>query len=195
MTVIGLTGPTGSGKSTATAVALQKGFKVIDCDKEARAATEKGSSGLKALVNAFGDRILLSDGGLDRKKLAEIAFQSPQNTEILNKQLLPFVLEIIREKIECFKADGADKILLDAPTLYESGADKLCDTVIAVLSNEDLRRKRIIARDGLTENEADIRLAASKPDSFYTSKTKHVVYNNDSADEFESKVSALFDKI
>ena len=166
MKIIGLTGPTGSGKSTIATLAKSKGFGVIDCDKEARLATEKGSKGLDALVKVFGNDILLLDGSLDRKKLAEKAFRTKETTEILNKTLLPIILEIIKQRITEFEHLGYDKILLDAPTLYESGADVLCDEVIAVLCDEKVRKKRIIIRDSLTEEQANVRLSASKPDSF-----------------------------
>ena len=78
--LVGLTGPTGSGKSTAAAVAEKMGIKVIDCDKLARKAVESGSEGLKALVRAFGSDILASDGSLDRKSMAKKAFSSLENT-------------------------------------------------------------------------------------------------------------------
>ena len=84
--VIGLTGPTGSGKSTASITAEKLGFKVIDCDKLARVAVEKGSEGLVALAAAFGDDILNDDGTLNRKKLAEKAFSTKENTELLKRK-------------------------------------------------------------------------------------------------------------
>ncbi len=195
MTVIGLTGPTGSGKSTVAQIFCENGFEVIDCDKEARNATEKGSAGLKALTQVFGNEILLADGTLDRKKLAEIAFKTPEKTEILNKTLLPFILEIIKQRISSFNENGVDKVLLDAPTLYESGADVLCDGVIAVLCDEKTRKERIIVRDNLTEKQADVRLNASKPDNFYTSKTKHIIYNNQGVEEFKKAISTLLEDI
>ena len=68
--VIGLTGPTGAGKSSVTSVAENIGFKVVDCDRFARIAVEKGSDGLNAVVNAFGSEVLNTDGTLNRKALA-----------------------------------------------------------------------------------------------------------------------------
>ena len=93
--IIGLTGPTGAGKSTAAAAAEGFGLQIIDCDKLARAATEKGTDGLKALVAAFGDEILSPDGSLDRRALAAAAFASPQKTELLNKTILPHIVKLV----------------------------------------------------------------------------------------------------
>ncbi len=187
MKIIGLTGPTGSGKSTVAAVAEKLGFAVIDCDKLSRLATEKGSDGLAALVSVFGEEILFADGNLNRKKLAEIAFSDKNETDKLNKTLLPYILDIIKLRIGLLSKGGAEKILLDAPTLYESGADVLCDSVIAVLSDSTLRRERILCRDSLTECDADTRLAASKSDSFYLERTNNVLYNNSDKESFVNK--------
>ena len=85
--IIGLTGPTGSGKTTVSKAAKDLGFKVIDCDKLARKAVEKGEEGLKAVVNAFGEDILLANGELNRKELAKKAFSTEEKTELLNKTL------------------------------------------------------------------------------------------------------------
>ncbi|MBO5909091.1 MAG: dephospho-CoA kinase [Clostridia bacterium] len=195
MKIIGLTGPTGSGKSTVAALAVRVGFAVIDCDIEARRTVEKGSDGLKAVCNAFGDDILLSDGTLNRRLLAKKAFSTSANTEKLNSTLLPFVVERINKRIAELQSEGAKTIILDAPTLYESGADRLCDGVVAVLCEDKLRRKRIIERDGLTEKEADIRLAASKPDCFYEEKTEHIIYNDGDIEKVSKEAEAIFLKL
>jgi len=133
--IIGLTGPTGAGKSCVSAVAEELGFKIIDCDKLARIAVEKGTAGLSALVKAFGEEILQPDGSLDRKALAKEAFKSPENTELLNKTLLPHIVLLMKESA------NTEKVLLDAPTLYESGIENMCTGVIAVLADEETRLK------------------------------------------------------
>ena len=170
--LIGLTGPTGAGKSTASKVAVGLGFQVIDCDKLAREAVIKGSKGLLALVSVFGEDITLSDGSLNRKKLAEKAFASKEKTELLNKTLLPYIVSLVWEKIT------EEKVLLDAPTLFESGLNLECGYTIAVLAKEELRLKRKIERDSITKEQALLRIRAGKPDSFYTENADYVVYNN-----------------
>lgn len=187
--VIGLTGPTGSGKTTVTKVANNLGFKIVDCDLLARKAVEKGEEGLKAVVDAFGEDILFAGGELNRKALAKKAFSSKEKTELLNKTLLPHIVKKVKEEIE------GEFVLLDAPTLFESGLNGICKYNIAVLSDEKLRKMRIINRDGLTEAEADLRIGAGKKDEFYLEKTENIIYNNGTEEEFLNAVSEIFKKL
>ncbi len=170
--IIGLTGPTGAGKSFASSAAAELGFKVIDCDRLARVAVEKGSAGLSAVCNVFGNDILNSDGTLNRKALAGKAFSSKENTELLNKTLLPFISELVKEQ-----AVG-ERVLLDAPTLFESGTDSICDATIAVLADSEIRLGRIMSRDNLTKEEAKLRMSAGKSDDFYKKHADYIIYSN-----------------
>lgn len=186
---VGLTGPSGAGKSMASAVAAEKGFFVIDCDKTARKAVEPGTPGLSALVSAFGNGILGADGFLNRKELAAAAFSSAEKTELLNKTLLPHIAALIAPEL-C-----REYVLLDAPTLYESGLDKKCDVTVAVLADVSERTERIIRRDGLTLNEARLRISAGKPDSFYLERADKILYNNGDFKSFLSDAEKLFEII
>lgn len=170
--IIGLTGPTGAGKSSVSAIAEQYGFKVINCDLSARRATEKNTDGLKALVKAFGKEILTLNGELNRKALARIAFSSKENTELLNKTILPFIVRVIIDEI------SDENALLDAPTLFESGISSICFKTIAVLAYREIRLKRIMSRDKLTIEEASLRINAGKHDEFYKANADYIIYNN-----------------
>ncbi len=183
--IIGLTGPTGAGKSQAAGLACDFGFKVIDCDLVARAAVEPDTAGLKALVKVFGKGILQENGGLDRKALAAVAFSSPENTELLNKTLLPHIVDMIRPQL-------CGNVLLDAPTLFESGLNSVCSKTVAILAERDIRISRIIERDGITINEAELRINAGKPDEFYLKNADYVLYNNGDAKAFLAEVSDLW---
>ena len=187
--IVGLTGPTGAGKSSVTQIAEKKGIKVIDCDLYARKATEKGSEGLSALVKAFGKEILNIDGELNRKALARIAFSSYDKTQLLNKTILPFIKELILAEID------TDKVLLDAPTLFESGMDKICSKTVAVLADKDKRLKRITERDGISAEDATIRINGGKNDEFFKDNADYVIYNNDNEETFLREISFLLDKI
>ena len=175
--IIGLTGPTGAGKSTACKAAEKLGFAVIDADRVAREVTEKGSALLPILKEAFGN-VLNPDGTLCRKKLAAKAFRTPQNTERLNAVMLPAITEKIAQKIKTLQSNGQRFILLDAPTLFESGADRLCTATMAVLAPKDVRLSRIMARDKLTKAAAELRMSAGKPDRFYLEHCDRIFNNH-----------------
>lgn len=188
-TVIGLTGPTGAGKSSAAKAAASLGIKVIDCDIVARRAVETGSDGLFAVVSAFGEGILLSDGTLDRKELARRAFKTREKTELLNRTLLPYIVKMVKEEA------GTGDVLLDAPTLFESGMDSVCSDTVAVLADNEIRRARIIERDGLTIEDAAVRMNAGKPDAYYLERAGHILYNNGDGADFLNTATALMKKL
>ena len=195
MKIIGLTGPSGSGKSTVAKVLQQQGVAVIDCDVVAREVVEKGSPLLDALCQVFGEDIISPDGSLDRKLLAKKAFCDKGSTDLLNSVMLPFISERITQMLDLYKSDGVECVVLDAPTLYQSGLDSICNTVLAVISPKETRKKRIIERDKLTDEQAETRLNASPQDSFYTQKAPHIVINNGDMDEFLHRVSGIFGEI
>ena len=188
-TTVAIVGETGAGKSTAAAAAEGFGLQIIDCDKLARAAAEKGTDGLKALVAAFGKEILLTDGSLDRRALASAAFASPTKTELLNETILPHIVKLVLAE-----ADGKN-VLLDAPTLFESGLDSVCTAVIAVSADTGIRRERIIKRDGLTADAADLRINAGKTDEYYKQRADYFLYNNSDEKAFSKRFSDILKKI
>ena len=95
------------------------------------------------------------------------------------------------EKIKVFENDGAKYLILDAPTLFESGEDKRCAAVIAVLADFNLRAMRILERDNLTTAQLESRLKATKPDNFYKSRTKYIIYNNGDVEFLKSEATNL----
>ncbi len=181
--LIGLTGQTGAGKSTVTACFREKGFAVIDCDEVTR-AVQKQPEVLAMLSANYGADILLPDGSLNRKMLAAIAFSEPKQTEKLNRLMFPPIREEISRRIEAETSAGKKYILLDAPTLFESGLDKICSRKISVLASKEVRMQRIIMRDSLSEEEARRRISAQQKDAYYTVRSDFVLHNNGTKDEF-----------
>lgn len=189
MIIVGLTGPTGAGKSSAAVLCEKLGVKHINCDIIARKATEKGQDGLNAVVTVFGDDILNTDGTLNRKALAEKAFKNAESTELLNKTLLPIIKKMVLTEIDC------DKVLLDAPTLFESGIDEICSKTVAVLADKEIRLNRILARDNITTEQALLRINAGKSDDFYKEKCDFVIYNNTDENTFDMDFLNLLKEI
>lgn len=181
--ILGLTGPTGAGKTTACQVFVELGFFHIDCDRTARAVTRPGSPLLPLLAEAFGPDVLRPDGTLDRAKTAQRAFADQESTETLNRLSFPFITKRVEEEIAA--ASGFCRyILLDAPTLFESGADRLCDKCVAVLCEERTRMQRILIRDRLTQEQAAARIRAGQGDDFYRARCDYIIQNSGSEADF-----------
>lgn len=185
--IIGLTGPTGAGKSSLCKTAERLGIRVIDCDAVARAESENKEM-LNELCLEFGQDIL-KDGALNRRLLAERAFASAERTDKMNGIMLPFICK----RIESMLAD--DDVILDAPTLFESGLNTRCDAVIGVLAHEKIRKERILKRDNLSDGQAKSRLGAAKSDEFFKSHCDFIIYNNESEAAFLSEAEALLKQI
>lgn len=192
MQIIGLTGPTGAGKSTVCKVLSEMGFYIADGDVIARECTEKGSPLLPKLSEAFGEDILV-DGELDRKKLARRAFSTEEGVLRLNKLMHP---EIERRMFEAIAAHPEAKgAVIDAAALIESGIYKRCDLLCVVLADVDIRLRRVMARDGISEEDARIRIGAQKDDDFYLRHADAVIYNNGDEKAVEAEIRKLMERI
>lgn len=189
--VLGLTGQTGAGKSTLSGIAEKAGFFVINCDEVAHSVIEKDEV-KTALTAVFTSDILNADGTVSRPQLAARAFANKESTQLLNETVLPF---IVREIACLTEKTQKDKILLDAPTLYESGADKMCNSVVAVIADSSVRKKRIIERDNLTSEAADKRINAGQKEEFYLSRADKAIKNNGNLEEFQKEFESIINNI
>lgn len=167
---VGLTGPTGAGKSYVCEIFRQKGFKIIDCDKIAHELTAKNAPILAELANEFGKDVV-KNGELDRKLLASRAFDTKEHTKKLNSILHPAIAEKCKEE-----AQGLT--VLDASQLFEANMQNDCYKVIGVLADEDVRIKRIIARDNITEQQAKLRMSAQFDNDYFIDNCDYIIYNN-----------------
>ena len=188
--VLGLTGPTGSGKSTIAKMFAQYGFHTVDTDKIARNIMEKGSPVLAKIKETFGDDVV-KDNVLDRKLLAKRAFVDENSTKKLNQITHPYIYEKALLEIEEYSHKGYDKFILDAPVLFESNGERFCNNTLVILSNLDTRVKRIISRDAITTEQAMDRINAQHSDDFYRAKADYVIENNGSLDEVKSQVESV----
>ncbi len=193
-TVIGLTGQTGAGKSTIADYAQEHSCRIVDADIIAREVLGKGSPCLKRLAEIFGYDIIDEEGCCRRKLLAERAFSSVENTEVLNRMTHARITELAGEYINRYKnEDGV--IIYDCPLLFESGGDSLCDIVVAVAAPDKIRLQRIIARDGITEHEAMLRIKAQKDEEFYRKRADYVIDGSMDKERVLSQFGELLRKI
>lgn len=198
MFLIGLTGPTGSGKGLFCAALARHGVPSIDADAVYHDLLVPPSPCLDALTDHFGREILREDGTLDRKALAAIVFgeRDPalraEKITHLNRITHGFVLDRADEILHGMEKNGIRAAIFDAPALYESGADRRCDLNVTVLAERETRIKRIIARDGLSEKDAEARVSAQHPDSFYTERADAVLRNDASPDDLFREADRLY---
>lgn len=176
--IIGLTGPTGAGKSTVCAYLKEKGAVIVDCDRLAREAVEIPEC-LLNLAEAFGEDVV-QEGKLQRRELAKRAFQSDEKTALLNSITHPVIIALAEK--ELLKAKQLGKIaVIDAPVLFEAGMEKICDCTVAVWAPFEERIRRIMKRDGLSEEEAKLRMARQHDKQYYKEKAD-VLLNGTAAD-------------
>lgn len=160
---IGLTGGIASGKSFVSTYLSEKGLPIIDADKIARQVVEPGTPALEQIVNQFGEKILQTDGHLDRKALGSIVFASEEKRNQLNRIVHPAVREKMLHDAAAYKEEGYDTIIFDIPLLVESHLFHLVDQVWVVYVDEQTQLTRLMERDGSTREEALQRIRAQIP--------------------------------
>ncbi|MCM1507638.1 MAG: dephospho-CoA kinase [Ruminococcus flavefaciens] len=195
VTVVGLTGQTGAGKSTISKVFHANGFEVINADIVARQVVEKGKPCLAEIEEIFGSEVIDSSGNLDRRKLGGIVFTDRTKLETLNTITYPYITQEILRQINAFSDSGKNFILLDAPTLFESRADDFCEIIISVLADSEIRKQRIIRRDGLTPEQAQNRINSQFNDEFFETRSDYIIHNNGSLETVSEMAQEIADKI
>ncbi|MDE5861188.1 MAG: dephospho-CoA kinase, partial [Ruminococcus sp.] len=143
----------------------------------------------------FGEEIIDDNGNLYRKKLAEIVFSDKKSLEKLDNITYPYIIKEISDNIDSLVSQDNKFILLDAPTLFESNADKFCDVIVSVLAQPEIRKKRIIARDNLTPEQAQNRMNSQHNDEFFIENSDYIINNNGSPDELGRKIIEIAGKI
>lgn len=171
--IIGLTGQSGAGKSTVSCLFERDGFYIINADKVSRNVTSTPEV-LSLLKENFGDNIILETGGLNRRALASIVFTNKEKLQLLNSLLFPIITKEIEKMI-----DETDKefVLLDAPQLFESGADKICDKIISVIAPRDMLIERAVERDDISYEEAENRLKSQYSQKFFIDNSNYIIEN------------------
>lgn len=195
MKIIGITGPSGAGKSMLSPAFEKRNIPVIDADALYHSLLLPPSECLDAIRSAFGDGVISPDGTLDRAALGAIVFSSKEKLALLNETVLSRVIARIRELIASYGDQGAIAVAVDAPTLIESGFDLECDFVISVLAPKSDRIERIMARDSISREKAELRINAQKGDEFYISASDAVLHNDSSREQLLLEADGVIQKI
>ena len=182
--VIGITGGTGCGKSTLLSVIQDLGGFVIDCDRVYHVLLESDTQMLAAIGKRFPG--VVENGVLNRKKLGAIVFSDEAALLNLNaithKAVKDYIVPVL---------SSARLFAIDAIGLFEGGLAELCDTTVAVTAPEDARIARLMARDGITEEYARLRIQAQKSNEEFSSLCEHTLCNDGTAEDFQSKCLAF----
>ncbi|TMB71547.1 MAG: dephospho-CoA kinase [Chloroflexi bacterium] len=191
MRVLGLTGGIGSGKSMVAQIFARLGAVVIDADQLAREVVEPGQPALQEIATAFGRDVLLSDGRLDRSKLAGIIFADPAERARLDAITHPRIRARMDEEIKA-RRSGPGVLIVDIPLLYENDRTHSVERVIVVWVDPQTQLRRIRRRDGLSAEAARQRIAAQMPLDAKRARADHVIDNSGSREDTRRQVEAIY---
>ena len=191
--IIGLTGQSGAGKTTVSQTLSSQGLGIINCDEIARKCTADASECnaelAKFFPECFDDKLVL-----DRKAISEIIFTDRNMLYLFDSIVYPFILKEINNEIKAL-SDSFKYIVLDAPTLFESGADKLCDIKIAVISDSEKRLKRIMNRDRISRELAIKRFNSQLSADYFKKNCEYIIENNSTLEKAEQKTKEVIKEI
>lgn len=193
MRILGITGPTGCGKTTVLKQLESFGALLLDCDSIYHQLLEED----KALISELDERFpgTVENGVLNRKKLGSIVFSDPEELAALNRISHAHIGAELGRRLRSFAMAGGKIAAIDAIELIGSGLSCLCDTVIGVLSDREKRAERIMKRDGIDKAAAYQRIDAQREDSYFIEKCDHILYNNGTQEEFCDLVINLLTEV
>lgn len=191
---IGITGPTGAGKTTALQALEELGALILDADAVYHRLLEEDPALCQTLTRRFGTDILDERGKLDRKKLGKVVFGDPAALEDLNGITHGFIGRALEEEMDRAQREGRPAVAIDAIALIESGFDRKCEVVVGILAPAEVRVRRIMARDHIGEDYARARVAAQKDEGFYRAHCGYILENGpeDTPETFRQRALALF---
>ena len=194
MKVIGITGGLGSGKTTVSSHIREAGYTVMDADQIARNVAAEQTV-LDEIRKEFGEAVMTADGTLDRKAMAEIVFNEPEKKKTLEAIITRRVIEQVEQQIDDFRAGRTtvkgDTLFLDAPTLFETGTDRLVDEVWVVTCNEQKRIERAISRDEAKRADIEARMRQQMSEELEKERADRIITNDSTLEDLINQVDEL----
>ncbi|ANP54420.1 dephospho-CoA kinase [Streptomyces griseochromogenes] len=193
MLKVGLTGGIGAGKSEVSRLLVEHGAVLIDADRIAREVVEPGTPGLAAVVKAFGEDVLATDGSLDRPRLGSIVFADPDQLAVLNSIVHPLVGARSQELESAAAGDAV--VIHDVPLLTENGLAPLYDVVVVVDASPETQLDRLVRLRGMTEEDARARMAAQATRAQRREIADIVIDNDVPLDVLRGRVAEVWDEL
>lgn len=190
MITIAVTGGIGSGKTEVTNYLISKGFTVIDADKMSREMTSAGGKAIPYIIENFGSSFILEDGSMDRAAMRDLVFKHPEKKKLLEEGTTKVVLEDI-EAIKKEREASNDKALFfDIPLLFETGTEDDYDAVWVVTADYEIRKKRVMERDGIDSSIIDLIMDSQDGEEKKVKLADQVIYNNGTLEELRQAVDS-----
>ncbi|MBE5667501.1 dephospho-CoA kinase [Staphylococcus sp. SS251] len=191
--VIGLTGGIASGKSTVSELLTVFGFKVVDADKAARKAVEKGSKGLAQVRETFGEEAIDENGEMDRQYMGDLIFNQPEKRLELNAIVHPIVREIMEDEKNEYLNQGYN-VIMDIPLLYENELENTVDEVWVVYTSESIQMDRLMQRNDLSLEDAKARVYSQISIDKKSRMADHVIDNLGDKLELKQNLERLLEE-
>lgn len=190
--IIGLTGMSGAGKSTVCRLLQEKGWEIIDCDIISREVVEPNSPCLKEIADSFGENFITESGNLDRRLMGAAIFSDFDKRMLLNSIIYPYISYTVIGRVA---SSERKYIVIDAPTLFESGIDDICDIIVSVVADREALALRIMKRDNITYDQAISRLSSQFDKNFYIEKSDFHIENDGDIDKLRFMTMEIAEKI
>ena len=187
--IIGITGGTGCGKTTALSLIAELGGLVIDCDRVYHGLLKTDKALLSSIENRFPGTV--ENGELNRKKLASIVFSDEAALLDLNA----ITHKAVKKEVLRLLETPPKLVAIDAIGLFEGALSELCHTTLAITAPEEVRISRLMARDSITESQAAARIHAQKPQQWFVEKCDYHLHNDSTMEAFRCKCIALYEKL
>ncbi|WP_153721467.1 dephospho-CoA kinase [Sporosarcina cascadiensis] len=189
--IIGLTGSIASGKSTVANMLRDKGYPIVDADVIAREVVEPGSRLLDEIQSVFGKEVIREDGSLNREKLGNVVFGDENKRRRLNELMHPAIRgEMVRQK-EQYIEQGFSTVIMDIPLLFESKLHSYVEKILVVSVRKELQKQRLMARNKLSDEEADARIASQLDLEIKEQGADAVIHNNGTIEETEQQLNRI----
>ena len=189
MTIIGVTGSIGVGKSTVTRILARLGYKIINADKLVHEFFLPKNDVYEALVHKWPDLKTIS-GALNTQKLGDIIFFDRESKMYVEHLVHPKIIEKIKSEIMAAKEKGED-LVIEVPLLFETGVDRYCDYIFTVVTDPKIQRKRVMARPNMTEKKFEAILKNQMPDTEEEKRADYVIRTLSTQSDLRYQIEAI----